>query len=276
MRAVALITGAGSGIGKALALELASKNFDLVLLGRRQHLLENTLAEASSKWNAHGWIFPCDLSSPAATKICVEQILGTLLAEQRTVSLLVHNAGLLCGGALQEISEGDLRAAFEVNLMAPVLLAKAFQGDLVRSKGKMVYIASNVAHTPLPYASAYSASKAGLQGFALSHQFELRRLGVGTLIVYPPATESPMTSGRAQAAGLPSFALMRPEALARKIVGALQAGKMELKFLGSERFFGILFHLCPGLVRLLLGYSAERFKSMMSVSPSGSEQGRIE
>lgn len=154
MKHIALITGAGSGIGQACAQVFSDQGFDLILMGRNIEKLKHTqsLLKAESK------LLTCDLSSSAS----IESALKILKAETR-LQVLVNNAGVF---EKNHSLKSDLplwRRMFETNLFGTVQLTEGLAAQLKAKSGSaVVNVASTLAHKSIPETSAYSASKAAL------------------------------------------------------------------------------------------------------------------
>ena len=153
--------------------------------------------------------------------------------------------------------------AVATNLLAPAELTRQALPDLVARGGSVVFIISSVSLVPLPSAAVYSATKAGLRALGESLRYELAAQGVHLLVACPPATDTAMTRGMAQAGGLPSFPAARPAAVGEHIVRALIARKKELYFGGSDAILSVAYKIAPALVRAVLATQRERFARMM-------------
>jgi short-subunit dehydrogenase len=192
----ALITGAGSGIGRALALRLADYGGALVLAGRRAEPLQET-ARLVNEQGGTAHVILADLAESAVPARLVEQsaaVLGGL-------DLLVNNAGNVRAGELESISEDDIQAMVAVDLLAPILLTRAALPHLraaARAAGEVpgsaavVGISSGIALVGLPYYSVYAGVKAGLARFDEALRRELHGTGIYVVTAYPGATATPM------------------------------------------------------------------------------------
>jgi short-subunit dehydrogenase len=179
------------------------------------------------------------------------------------MDILVNNAGVMAGGDLSTLTLGQIERAVATNLLAPIELTRQALPDLVERGGSIVFIISSTSLVPLPSAAVYSATKAGLRALGESLRYELAAQGVHLLMACPPATDTAMTRGMAQAGGLPSFDAARPSAVGEHIVRALVAHEKELYFGGSDRILMIAYKIAPSLVRAILATQRERFARMM-------------
>ena len=167
-----LVTGATGGIGQAIARAFAARGATLILTGRRADVLEPLAQEVG------GRAIPCDLAS--------REDLERLAAEASELDVLVANAALPASGDLTELTQEQIDRMLEVNLRAPVALARALApGMIERGRGHMVFISSLAGKAASPASSIYSATKFGLRGFALGAREDLRPHGVGVSLVLP-------------------------------------------------------------------------------------------
>lgn len=165
-----LLTGATGGIGHAIANAFAARGARLLLTGRRVDELERLAASVG------GRAIACDLAVP-------EQ-LERLVAEAGEIDVLVANAALPASGHLNSFSADQLDMILDVNLRAPIALARALSpGMAERRRGQLVFVASLASRAASPLSSLYSATKFGVRGFALGLRQDLRRDGVGVSVV---------------------------------------------------------------------------------------------
>ncbi len=168
----ALVTGATGGLGHAIARALAARGAHVTLSGRRAEVLEPLAAELG------GAALAADLSDRAG--------LERLVSEAGEVDMLIANAALPASGELGEFSPEEIDRSLEVNLRAPIVLARLLVPAMVeRRRGHVVFISSLNGKAASARASLYSASKFGLRGFALGLRDELRPSGVGVSAVFP-------------------------------------------------------------------------------------------
>ncbi|MFP3961794.1 SDR family NAD(P)-dependent oxidoreductase [Actinomadura fulvescens] len=167
-----LLTGATGGIGQALAEAFAARGGEVVLTGRRTDVLE-PLADRLG-----GHAIAADLADPDA--------LERLLAEAGEIDVLVANAALPASGLLSDYSTEEIDRALDVNLRAPIVMAKLVgEAMSARGRGHLVFISSLAGKTASGQASLYNATKFGMRGFALALREDLRPHGVGVSTVFP-------------------------------------------------------------------------------------------
>ncbi|MBI3270503.1 MAG: SDR family NAD(P)-dependent oxidoreductase [Planctomycetes bacterium] len=189
----ALVTGASSGIGAALARRLAARGLEVWLAGRRKDLLDDEVAKIQGAGGrAHAFVL--DVSQPDET---VKRLVA-LDEESGGLDLVVANAGI--GGSrgakpLSACGWEDVRDFFVVNLLgATASLVPFIPRMLARGHGHLVGVSSVAADCPSPRYPPYGASKAGLTYFLEAADMELRPRGVAVTVVHPGFVRTPMTS----------------------------------------------------------------------------------
>jgi NAD(P)-dependent dehydrogenase (short-subunit alcohol dehydrogenase family) len=173
MAGVAIVTGAGSGIGREAARALLGAGWTVALAGRR----EETLAETASD-NEHALVVPTDVRDPAA----VEALFSSTRSEFGRVDLLFNNAGLFgAPAAVEDFSIEEWRAVVDTNLTGCFLCAReAFRAMREQEPrgGRIINNGSISAHVPRPYAIAYTATKHAITGLTKSLSLEGRRYDI--------------------------------------------------------------------------------------------------
>jgi 3-oxoacyl-[acyl-carrier protein] reductase len=185
---VALVTGAGRGIGRAVALALAQADCRVILSART----EQQLAEAANAIRASGGdalVVPADLTRDED----IQRLTDTILKAWGEIDILVNNAGW---GKRAPIIRGkieDWDQTFRLNLRAPMILAKSFvPGMIEKGKGAVINIGSVSGKTGEADGAAYAASKFGLIGFTQSLYEEVREHGVKVSVILPGFVDTPM------------------------------------------------------------------------------------
>ena len=167
-----LLTGASGGIGAAIARELASAGAKLTLTARRTELIEQLATEVG------GTTHVCDL----ADRTQLEQ----LLSDNADTGILVANAGLPGSGHALELDQEYIDKTLEVNLRAPIRMARALAPQMRERGGGQIVLISSIAGKVAPAGSAvYSATKFGLRGFAHGLRGDLHGSGVGVSVICP-------------------------------------------------------------------------------------------
>jgi 3-oxoacyl-[acyl-carrier protein] reductase len=190
---IAVVTGAGRGIGRAIALRLTQMGATVMLVGRDPGLLEAVCAEIVSAGGAAA-AMPCDLRSPGAVATLGERV----QAEHGRCDILVNNAGIgNQGRPLHEMAVADWDLLMETNLRGPFLMIRAIAPLMIEAgRGHIVNISSLAGKNPLPNGAAYSASKWGLNGLTYSVAEELRPFGIRVSVVAPGSVNTGFASGR--------------------------------------------------------------------------------
>ena len=258
---VALVTGGGTGIGRGIALALARRGVSVALVGRRQEPLAATVAELRNLGQSALSVI-ADLSDPDAWPRVIEQVHGAW----GPIDTLVHNAGILAGGALLDQSTATVQQCVTTNFTAPLVLTRLLLPDLIAQQGRVVLVGSTTSFVPLPYLALYGATKAGLHHFGAALRHELTPLGIHLLIAYPPATATAMTAAmaaRSRAGTGRQPTLAAPEQIGETIVRTLAAGKREAIWWGGEQLLRLCYRLAPRLVERLLFAQRKRFQTMV-------------
>ncbi|MFI1469195.1 SDR family NAD(P)-dependent oxidoreductase [Streptomyces wuyuanensis] len=187
---VVIVTGASSGIGRAIALSFAEAGAAVLGTGRN----EQALAELSAAQPSVETI-RCDVTDEDAP----EAIVRTAVDRWGRLDVLVNNAGILTMMPLREVTSDRVKQVFDTNVVAPSLLAGAALPYLQKSGGSIVNIASTFGHRPIAVASHYGASKAAIEHLTRSWALELAEDGIRVNAVAP----GPIESDALSAAGLP-------------------------------------------------------------------------
>jgi short-subunit dehydrogenase len=178
----ALITGASRGLGMAFARELAHRHYNLVLVARSQETLEALASELRQTNPVSVVAIPADLSSPGASHILAEQIASNDLP----IGLLVNNAGFGLRGEFRALSLPRQLEMLRLNNEAILELTYSLLPAMLERRQKgIINISSTGGFQPIPFAAAYSATKAFLTTFSLALEQELRRAGVTVVTVCP-------------------------------------------------------------------------------------------
>lgn len=184
---IALVTGAGSGVGQAIAVALAVQGATLCLVGRTPTTLEAT-ACSIKKAQAAARCYPTDLTQDGEVQGLAEQ----LHRDWDAIDILVHSAGVYAMGKLEATSVTELDRQYRTNVRAPYLLTQALLSLLRRRQGQVVFINSSVGLTARGQVGPYAATKHALKALADSFREEVNAEGLRVLSVYLGRTASPM------------------------------------------------------------------------------------
>ncbi|MFZ1699412.1 MAG: SDR family NAD(P)-dependent oxidoreductase [Pyrinomonadaceae bacterium] len=190
---VIFLTGASSGIGEALALDLAKRGAILGLLARRKDELEK-LKRSCEKNGATARVFAGDVTDEDAVRLAVNDF----LIDFGHVDVLIANAGI--GGNDEEtraLKPLSVKRVIDTNLMGAVNAVHAVLPYMLeRGSGQLVAISSLAGFRGLPRSAAYSASKAGMTAFFESVRLDVKHSGIDVTIIQPGFIRTPLTSGR--------------------------------------------------------------------------------
>jgi len=219
---IAWITGASSGIGRALALRLARAGATVAASARRADALEDLAKEAAAEGGRVA-AYPVDVADHAAmarTCAAIEAALGPL-------DLAVFNAGTHAPVDLERFDPAPFRRLMEVNYLGVVHgLAAVLPRFIARRGGRIAVVSSVAGYRGLPQAAAYGPTKAALINLCEALKPDLDRLGIGISLINPGFIATPMTDAN----DFPMPFLMPVEAAAERIVAGLERGAFEITF----------------------------------------------
>ena len=188
---IAVITGAGRGIGRAIALKFAAEGADIVCVSRSVENSEKVAAEVRAL-GRRAWAWAVDVSDAKA----VEAAAGKILAEAGRVDILVNNAGVTCDGLLMRMSEEDWDVVLDTNLKGAFCFTKGFARSFIKQRsGRIINVASIIGLIGNAGQCNYAASKAALIGFTKSIAREVGSRGVTCNALAPGFIETDMTAG---------------------------------------------------------------------------------
>jgi NADP-dependent 3-hydroxy acid dehydrogenase YdfG len=218
----AVVTGASSGIGAAIALCLAEEGAKLHLIGRNTAALE-AVAQQARKSSPSVRTYRADLSADAE----LAKLQTDLKLYCGRMDILVHSAGVIALGPLESASLEDFDRQYRTNVRAPFVLTQALLPMLRTHQGSVVFVNSSAGMNTRAGISQYSATKHALKAIADSFRAEVNSDGIRVLTVYPGRTASPQQAAIHQAEGKtysPDL-LMQPADVARIIVDALKVNR---------------------------------------------------
>jgi NAD(P)-dependent dehydrogenase (short-subunit alcohol dehydrogenase family) len=217
-----LVTGAGSGIGRATAIALADHGMRVILVGRRESLLHETVEEISqSKGDARAR--SCDLADAVAVtrlaKAVHDEVAGRL-------SILVHSAAMYSIGPIENPLVGQFDLVFRTSVRAPFQLTQLLLPALRRARGDIVFVNSSTAFNSPVNVGPYAASKAALRALADSLRQEVNSYGLRVLNVYTGREATPLQGAVSSADSHEylSEQLLQPADVAHAIISALSMG----------------------------------------------------
>jgi NADP-dependent 3-hydroxy acid dehydrogenase YdfG len=219
---IAVVTGASSGIGKSIALELAEQEVTLCLLGRDLKSLQ-AVAEIAKQATRHVHCFRVDLTVNQE----ITDFSKSISQLFNGVDILVHCAGVISMGFLASASVEDFDWQYKTNVRGPYVLTQCLLPLLKSQQGQVVFINSSAIFNANPRLSQYAATKHALKAVADSFRQEVNADGIRVLNVYPGRTASPMQESVFRAEGKiynPEI-LMQPRDLAMMVIEVLALPK---------------------------------------------------
>lgn len=245
---VALVTGAGSGIGAATAQALARQGYLVVLAARRAETLEQVAAEIRA---AGGVALPIvsDMRDPGQ----IERLARQTLEQAGRIDVLVNNAGISSLHKTWTVSDEQISEVLETNLIGPIRLTRAVLPTMMeQQRGHIINICSVAGHVALPGNSLYGVSKHGLRAWNDSLRHEVRHRGIAVSLVSPGYIRTPLTR-RVRGVPMPG-----PEAVAKVIVKLLRHPRREVVVPRVYRLGIWSVQLMPWLADALLGRMRRR------------------
>lgn len=235
-----LITGAGSGIGRALAIDASRRGARICICGRRQDKLHETMERLLGAGHI-------ELAADITVDVDRIRLLQLLVRKWDGLDMLVNNAGLITSGTLEQTSTAQIEALLTTNVLAPMLLTRQLIPLLqVGAIPRVVNIGSMFGEIPFAGFAAYSASKAAMKGFSIALRRELSGNGIAVTYAAPRATDTDGAAMALEKAG--NRKLDSPDRVAAQIWDAVHLGKNHVYPSGLERLFMLLQSIAPGLV----------------------------
>jgi len=247
----AIVTGASSGIGKAICYELAKYNARLVLAARRIDLLEE-LAKDLNPVEA----FPCptDVTDTEAVRALVEKS----ISQYGQVDYLFNCAGSFTAGGLGDLSEETITGMMDLNYLGTVRCIKAVVPVMQQQgSGHIINLSSLLGKFVMPGSTAYSASKFAIAGFSKALRRELKYSGINLTVIYPGFVYTPMVCAHLDS--VQNSILYRttanypPEKAAKAILKAVSKRKNELIIPAQNIMAAYLYALMPGPMESMIG-----------------------
>lgn len=184
---VAVVTGAGSGIGRAISVALAEQGMQVALLGRNVAALEETQAMISAQHKSKSIVVKVDVQQASQITQAVEQV----MADLGRVDVLINNAGLGVQHLVEECPENDWDMVMDTNAKGTFLLSQAVLPNMKKRGGFIINIASQAAKNGYERAAPYCASKFAVLGFGLALQEEVRQFGIKVHSLCPGLVQVP-------------------------------------------------------------------------------------
>lgn len=187
MEKVAIVTGAGSGLGFGIAEKFVAKGIKTILVGRDVEKLK----AAHDQLGALSFVRPCDLTDLKSIPAFIED----LVKEFGKIDILVNNAGINMKKDFVEVTDDDFLKIINTNLIAVFSITREVVKDMLKHEsGSVINISSMAAQYGLPRVIAYSASKTAIEGFTRAMASELSGKGIRVNCIAPGFIETPMTA----------------------------------------------------------------------------------
>ena len=259
---VVLITGASAGIGEFVARHAAAKGHQLALTARRADRLERLASELEASGIAVQ-IIPAALEEPDAA----ERIVAEVLARFGRLDVLINNAGFGLPTLFSQAEPEEIRRQIEVNLTAPMLLARLAMPALIESRGVIINVGSAISCIPNSALGAYGATKAGLAYWSYALRREVGHLGVRVCLVEPGPVRTEFFDAMTKLGPEPGryhpmldapmpWMSAPVDVVARRIVGLIERPRRRLSVLKRIvwpwRLIGVCFQLWPALADLVV------------------------
>jgi short-subunit dehydrogenase len=213
----ALVTGASGGIGTAIAKALHAHGATVIVTARREDVLEELRAELG------------DRVEPLVADLADREAVAALPGRAGRVDVLVANAALPASGTYDDFSDDEVDRALDVNLRAPIHLARALAGPMVeRGSGQLVFISSLSGKTASGGGSLYSATKFGMRGYALGMREDLVGTGVGVTTVFPGFIRDAGMFHESNTKLPPGVGTKTPDEVAQGVVRGIERNRAEV------------------------------------------------
>lgn len=243
------ITGGGTGLGRALALELARQGADVAVSGRRMDKLTDvvTAIEAEGK---RGLAVPCDVTDEDDIDAAIEQVVAAF----GKLDVVIANAGFSVNGRVERLTAADWRRQLDTNVVGAAVTAAKALPELRKTNGRIALVASVAGHVTYPGGAAYSASKFALRAIGLTLSMELHGSGVSCTTLHPGLVESDIA--RVDNLGVyraerddprPARFMWPADKAARNMASAIYKRKREYVFTGHGKVGAWFGRHAPGL-----------------------------
>ncbi|WP_347549718.1 SDR family oxidoreductase [Pseudalkalibacillus hwajinpoensis] len=250
---VVLITGASSGIGRQLALDLGKQGAKLILVARSEEKLMNVKKQIESAGGYAPAVWSMDVGDGGR----IDHLLPQLLPEMPAIDILVNNAGFGKFDAFAEADMKDIEAMFNVNVIGLMrFTSHVLPRMILEGKGHIVNIASQAGKLATPKSSGYSASKHAVLGFSNSLRMEVKSHGISVTTVNPGPIKTNFfdiaDSSGTYTKNIEKM-MLTPEKVSEEIISAIEKGKREVNLPRWMNVGAKLYHTAPGLVEKIAG-----------------------
>ena len=258
---VTWITGGGSGIGRALAIEMAHRGQIVVVSGRRQNRLDEVVTLLKEQ-GYEALAIPCDVSQPEATKVAAKEIVRRF----GRLDTCVANAGFSVKGAFETLSPKEWRRQMDVNLFGVIWTLQAALPYIKSTKGRLVVISSVAGKFATPKHSAYCSSKFALVGLCDTLYMELKTQGVSVSNILPGLVESEIAwvgndgQFKPTPSKRPNYLVWPAKRAAKSIAKAIFKRKRQAIITGHGKLAVFLARYLPGLTYWLMSQNLKKLQ----------------
>jgi NADP-dependent 3-hydroxy acid dehydrogenase YdfG len=253
----AWITGGGSGIGQALAMELARQGADVAVSGRRRDRLEAVVAEVE-KLGRRGLAVVCDVTQEPE----VQRAVGEIVGAWGKLDVVVANAGFSVSGPVAELSDDAWRRQYETNVFGLLHTVRHTVPELIKTRGRLALMGSVAGMIVGPRTGCYSSSKYAVRAIGQALAMELHPHGVSCTLLQPGFVQSEIAQVDNQGRFDPNRRDRRPTRLMWKandaavvMVRAVYRRRREAVITGHGKLGAWMGKHCPGLVHFLVTHS---------------------
>jgi short-subunit dehydrogenase len=256
------ITGASSGLGRAMALEFAERGATVAVSARRMELLNQLVSEIEA-FGGKAKAFHCDIMDAKSIEFCVKAVVD----EFGQLDVAVANAGFGVVGSIEKLSDADWNRQLTGNVTGLALTCKYSIPHLRKTNGRLALLGSIGAFLPSPVTGAYAASKAAVHSIGETLMVELNGTGVSCTILHPGFIDSNITRVDNQGNFNPEAKDPRPanlmwptEKAAKVMVNAIERRKKVFVFTGHGKMLAFIGKFLPGLARKVAAKAAPKMK----------------
>jgi NAD(P)-dependent dehydrogenase (short-subunit alcohol dehydrogenase family) len=249
------ITGGGSGLGRAMALELARRGANVAVSGRREPELREVVAQVEAM-GRRAIALPCDCTDEAQ----IEAAVAAVVEAFGRLDVAIANAGFSVNGRVEKLSADDWRRQLDVNVVGVAISARHALPHLRRTRGRFAMVGSVAGLAYFPGFAAYQASKAAVLALGRTLAMEVARDGVSVTVLQPGFVATDIArvdnTGRLDPTRpdkRPAALMWEAEPAARRMVEAVGRRRLEYTFTGHGRLGALLGRHAPWVLQLLGG-----------------------
>ncbi len=228
-RKVVIVTGAGRGIGREIALQSARKGYAVIAVSTTKSYLDELCAEVTNEGGTCVAVV-LDITAPDAPA----RIVAVAQSRFGRIDVLINNAGYATAGALLAQADAQIDAQWQVHVAAPLRITRAALALLQQSGGQIMFVGSGVARVPLPYYGAYSAAKAAIRAAAVQLRRELHSTGIAVTYIDPGSVRTNFSTRLGMKPYGPTWLQAPAPRVAKAIVRAIQTRRARVNAVPSH------------------------------------------